>query len=207
MAIPMAYPAWSASRQPASPFNSISLSNSTLGIRLDLSVNSTHLKPGDGIAITLSEHNLHLSSNEVGAWWGWKDHGLRFAPGPGCPTADLPIGFFVLNGYYTKDSISNGHPLQLYMPGSAYWGSISCPEILSARSYVFDPESSLATIMGTCNPCSTVPIELQRQVAGLVDTTQSFHSPSTFYPFSHGVYTLVGGDEWGDLLLLHFTVS
>ncbi len=77
MAISLAYPAWLLSHLTASPHNGVSDSNSALGIRLDLSVNSTSLKPGDKIAITISERNLRLVPNEVRAASDWKIRGLN----------------------------------------------------------------------------------------------------------------------------------
>jgi hypothetical protein len=35
----------------------------------------------------------------------------------------------------------------------------------------------------------------------------SFSSNSQLTNFSPGVYTVVGGDEWGNLIVLHFMVA
>src|SRR3989442_15943900 len=80
MAISLAYPVWFLSQLTASPYNNVSNSNPALGIRLDLSVNSTSLKPGDTIAITISENNLRPIPNEVRAASDWKLQGLRLGP-------------------------------------------------------------------------------------------------------------------------------
>jgi hypothetical protein len=34
-----------------------------------------------------------------------------------------------------------------------------------------------------------------------------FNSKSTRIPFDPGIYTVVAGDEWGNLVILHFTVA
>ena len=39
---------------------------------------------------------------------------------------------------------------------------------------------------------------------GLMITTASNSQLTNFAP---GVYTVVGGDEWGNLIVLHFTVA
>jgi len=202
MAISLAYPAWLLSHLTASPYNTVSYSNPAVGLRLDLSVNSTSFNPGDDIAITINEHNLRLLPNEVRAASDWKLQGLSLGP---CGTVNRPIGFAVFHGNYTKDDISAGHPLQLYKPGTYF-----CPMILSGiNSYIFDPASNLANVMGTCtpNPCFKLPIEDQSEVAGSWgETILPFLGQATFHQFSPGVYTVAGGDEWGDILLLSFTV-
>src|SRR6266567_9248374 len=194
MAISLAYPAWLLSHLTASPHNGVSDSNSALGIRLDLSVNSTSLKPGDKIAITIRERNLRLVPNEVRAASAWKLQGLSLGP---CGTVNRPIGFAIFKGNYTRENLSAKHPLQLYQPGAYF-----CPMILSRiNSYVFEPLSNLADVEGF-----KLQIEDQTQVAGAwCEPILPFPGLATFHPFSPGVYTVVGGDEWGDLIVLHFT--
>ncbi len=202
MAISLAYPAWLLSHLTASPHNTVSDSNSALGIRLDLTVNSTSLKPGEMIAITLSEQNIRFFPNEVRAASDWKVQGLSLGP---CGTVNRPIGFAIFRGNYTTDNISAGHPLQLYKPGAYF-----CPAILSGiSSYVFDPANNLANVMGTCtpNPCFKLQIEDQSEFAGSWgETTLPFLSQATFHQFTPGVYTVAGGDEWGGILVLNFTI-
>lgn len=201
MAISLAYPVWFLSQLTASSYNNLSYSNPALGIRLDLSINSTSLKPGDKITITISENNLRLVPNEVRAASDWKLQGLSLGP---CGTVNHPIGFAILKGNYTKDNISIGHPLQLYQPGVFH-----CPMILSGiDSYAFDPASNLANVVGSCtpNPCFKLQIEDQALVAGSWSETLPFPGQASFHQFTPGVYTVAGGDEWGDLLVLNFTV-
>jgi len=202
MAMSLAYPAWLLSHLTASAFNTGSDSNSALGIRLDLSVNSTSLKSGDKIAITISERNLRLVPNEVQAASDWKIRGLSLGP---CGTVNLPIGFAILKGNYTKDNVSTGNPLQLYKPGVFF-----CPMILSGiNSYAFEPASNLANVVGSCtpNPCFKLPIGSHAQVAGSwSETIFPFLDQATFHQFSPCVYTVAGGDEWGGILVLNFTI-
>src|SRR4029077_2721584 len=112
--------------------------------------------------------------------------------------------FAILKGNYTKDNISIGHPLQLYQPGVFH-----CPMILSGiDSYAFDPASNLANFVGSCtpNPCFKLQIEDQALVAGSWSEILPFPGQASFHQFTPGVYTVAGGDEWGDLLVLNFTV-
>jgi len=177
-------------------------SNSGLGIRLDLSLSSISLKPGEKIAVTISENNLRPFPNEVRAASDWKFQGLSLGP---CGTVNRPIGFAIFKGNYTNENISAGHSLQLYL------GTYFCPMILSRiNSYVFEPLSNLADVGSGCapNPCFPLQIEGQTQVAGAWrEPILPFPGLATFHQFSPGVYTVAGGDEWGDLIVLHFTVS
>ena len=86
--------------------------------------------------------------------------------------------------------------------------------------YIFNPKSDVAqwvttgvyttcsnsctrtangTIVGECNPCDAI-----NQTAVMNETMML--KPSLFTS-SNGVYTIVGGDEWGQTVLLHFQVS
>ncbi len=97
-------------------------------------------------------------------------------------------------------------PLQLYKPGTYF-----CPMILSGiSSYIFAPGSDFVDIVGSCspNPCLRMNVQDQGRFAGSwSELIPPLPSLSIFNQFSPGVYTVAGGDEWGDLLVLNFTVS
>src|SRR6267378_2827060 len=195
MAVSLAYPLMLHPVLTASPYTAVSESNPTLGIRLDLSVNSTSLRQGDKLIVTLSEHNLRLLPNEVKAASNWKHPELSLGP---CGTVNFPIGFAIFQGGYAKDTIYAGKSLQLYNPGV-----YNCPMILSRIDwYAFDPSSSHTNVVGSCepNPCLELRVEDQVQIAGSWGDTPFFLGESTFHQFSPGVYTVAGGDEWGNLL-------
>jgi len=201
MAIPMAYPVWLASHQTASPYNAVSVSNPTLGVRLDLSVGSTSIKAGDDITITIGEHNTRSVENQIGTASNLKIQGLSLGP---C-AFDGPTGLAIMRGYYTKDSIATGLHLALWHPG-AY----SCPIYVGVDSYIFDPNSSLATVVTYQGPNTTFKLQTENRVhfsGSWTEGTQPFYEDAILQPFSRGMYTLVGGDEWGDILVLNFMVS
>ncbi len=203
MVISLAYPAWLLSHLTASPYNTVSYDNRALGVRLDLLVNSTHLKPGDGIAITIRESNMRFVPNELQARSNWMIRGLSLGA---CGTVNTPVGFAIFRGNYTEDNISRASPLQLYKPGTYF-----CPMILSGiSSYIFAPGSDFVDIVGSCspNPCLRMNVQDQGRFAGSwSELIPPLPSLSIFNQFSPGVYTVAGGDEWGDLLVLNFTVS
>jgi hypothetical protein len=73
------------------------------------------------------------------------------------------------------------------------------------NEYVFQPSSDVATIFqssGT-NPVSTENMNAEVQTNGYWMASQNLNE----YNFTPGVYTVVAGDEWGALVVLHFTVT
>lgn len=92
--------------------------------------------------------------------------------------------------------------MSLYDPDAIY----HCPGMLAyIMAYEFEPTSDNASIYGSCdpNPCMTgVKMNSELSVKG-----HWTGSPrSEFASFEPGLYTVVGGDEWGALAVLHFVV-
>ncbi|MDE1814904.1 MAG: hypothetical protein KGI05_09625, partial [Thaumarchaeota archaeon] len=86
----------------------------------------------------------------------------------------------------------------LYQPGM-----YSCPvSIAPTKGYKFDPTSDNA--VGRCDPfsscSSTGQIQFHTSFSGI-------WNDSSFHKFASGVYTIIGGDEWGHVTILHFTVT
>src|SRR2546428_5476502 len=131
---------------PASYFDSDSTTvKSVDGLALSLFLNSTRIRPGQGISITVQEKNTLSTVNNVSASTKWPLSGLSLGP---CGPLNFPLGVAFLQGYYTSSNVSAGKPLGLYQPGPYY-----CPMILSGISaYVFQPSSDRASVVGSCTP-------------------------------------------------------
>jgi len=189
--------------------NVSSHSNPSVGLRLELRVNSTSIKPGSGIAIGMSENNLRSSPNNVSTSANWR---FWWNPGP-CPNLDSPMSFAILRGYYANDNVSTGKPLELYpsISGPNY----GCgPGLARITSFIFDPSSNNAAVWGSCspNPCFKSQVSFLDEFNGSWTVEAPPHPTysgalETFSPFSEGTYTVVGSDEWSNLVVLHFTVS
>ena len=169
---------------------------------LDLmfSVNSTVISPNEGVGIAIQERNTLLESNNVSSVNDWPMQGMGLGP---CGSVNMPMGIEIFQGYYTSANVSTAHPLALYNPTATY----SCPLILSGvTSYLFQPLSDTAAIVGTCdpNPCFTIGIASSPSFDGY--WTSNAIQGSTFVAFPPGVYTVAGGDEWGALAVVHFAV-
>ena len=170
------------------------------GLALSLLLNSTRIRPGQGISITAQEKNTLSTVNNVSASADWPLRGLSVGP---CGPLNFPVGVAIVQGYYTSSSVSAGRPLNLYQPGPYY-----CPATLSGISaYVFQPSSDKASVVGSCppNPCFTENMSSTIGAKGY--WIENLLPGAAFSEFAPGLYTAVGGDEWGTLAVLHFLVA
>ena len=167
------------------------------GLLLGLSLNKTTIAPGQTIGITVYERNTRQETNNVSASDSWPVSGLSVGP---CGVTTMPMGIALYRGNWSTLTISGAQPLQLYKPGPYY-----CPALMGGiRAYVFQPISETAQVIGPCspNPCFTSNMSSTADVSGYWGT--SLIQFSDFFP---GVYTVVAGDEWGNVLLLRFEVG
>ena len=200
---------WGLSVEATNNVNNLSSdSNLSVGVRLDLLVNSTSLTLGDGIAIGMSLHNLRSSPNNVSTSANWK---FQWNLGP-CGNPNSPMSFAIFRGYYISDNVSAGKPLELYPPISGPF--FGCGPGVLIHSFIFDPSGDNASVWGSCspNPCFKWQMSSLDEFSGswTLETPPrptSFGTLGTFSPFSVGTYTVAGSDEWSDLAVLHFTVS
>jgi len=173
---------------------------SSYGLSLTLSLNSTTYHPGEQISVTINEKNILAVENNIHGADRWPVQGLRLGP---CRTV-YPFGISILQGYYDAKNVAAIAPLQLFDPNAMY----SCPAILAAVYYDFDfqPWSDVATIyLDNFEPYSINMIATVTS-AGFWTVTHG-HPTWIFSNFTPGIYTIVGGDEWGALVILHFTIS
>ena len=195
------------------------ISNSA-GLELSLSVNSTQLETNGTISLNVTEFNplpiaLNISSSThwpvSGLWWG-------------CGLYYFPDGVAVYRGYYGLNNLSTASALN-------FWAPIPCPVewvgngtsvgivgvLQNVTSYSFLPHSYNSSYAGFYTPSNSrtgqvvfgtfLPV---RMVAGTAISATSSNNFPTFGnslgSTATAVYTLVAGDEWGDLALLHFSV-
>jgi len=167
------------------------------GLLLGLSMNETTIAPGQTIGITVYERNTFQKTNNVSASDGWPVSGLSVGP---CGVTTMPMGIALYQGNWSMLTNSGAQPLQLYKPGPYY-----CPAIMGGvRAYVFQPTSVQAQVIGPCspNPCFISNMSSTIDARGYWST-----GLIQFSDFSPGVYTVVAGDEWGNVLLLRFEVG
>jgi len=174
-------------------------SKSSDGLSLSLSLNATTYQPGQPVTIVIDETNTLPKTNNVPTSNKWPLTALGVGP---CGPINYPFGIAVFKGNYTSLNVLSMTPLKLYNPTAMY----SCPAMLSGIStYEFEPLSDSAAIFQNSG---TSPVLTENMNSEIHSTGYWVTNPNeTLTDFDPGVYTVVGGDEWGDLVVAHFTVS
>jgi hypothetical protein len=168
------------------------------GLELSLTLNVTDVSAGHGIAATVEEANMGTAPLNVSASKDWPIQGLAVGP---CGSLNYPVGIAVLSGNYDVANVSSSVALQIYEP-AVY----ACPMVLTGiGGYLFQASSDNATVYGSCQPgpCLNETISATVSASGYWAGSIS----TTFTSFPTGVYTVVGGDEWGGIAILHFAVT
>ena len=177
--------------------NSVS-TNAINGLSLSLSLDGTTYKPSQLVSIILDETNMLLTTNNVPVADNLPSKELisGFTNEPSL----FPFGLAILRGNYTSSNYSTAKPLIIYDPIKGYIGT----QVVGPTSYVFQPSSDIANLVGG-NYNSNNGLKMQYKIS--VDRYWPNNKSTQYTKFSPGVYTVVAGDEWGALLVLHFTVS
>jgi hypothetical protein len=164
-------------------------------------LNSTVYQQGDSITVTIDEKNTLTTANNITAANEWP---VSYWLGAGsCNTLNYPFGIAVVQGYYDANSISAATPLKIFP-------LIYCPYESIAYSYNFQPSSDLAYINTSFgSEPSPIRMNINITLTGVWDnwTNTGSETVQAAINFPSGIYTLVGGDEWGTLVILHFRVS
>ncbi|MDA4116345.1 MAG: hypothetical protein OK442_07305 [Thaumarchaeota archaeon] len=177
--------------------SSTSATSAANGLQLSLSLNASGVSAGQWVTATVVETNTLTTPNNVSAAAEWPLANLAAGP---CGHMNEPVGIAVLSGNYDAGNISSGSALQVYQPGLTM-----CPMILSViNGYLFQPSSDNASVLGSCQsgPCFNETISARVSANGYWTETGN-----TFTNFPAGVYTVVAGDEWGGVAIVHFTVK
>jgi hypothetical protein len=178
--------------------------DSANGLFLSLLVYAKTFQPGQGISVLIDEQNTLATANNVTASDNWSLKGLGVGP---CGPVNYPMGVAIFQGNYTASNVSSAKPLQLYNPKGIYL----CPVLVLVSSYSFAPSSDTASVFGSCGNSNPNPCLTDFKVSSEITVTGYWTWPNgqqpTFGNFTPGVYTLVGGDEWGALAVLHFVVQ
>jgi hypothetical protein len=170
---------------------------SKYGLSLTLSLNSTTYQSGEQVSVTINERNILPIESKIHAASRWPVQGLSLGP---CGTLPYPFGISILQGYYDAKDVGAITPLQLFDPNAFY----HCPAMLGVVSYGFQPWSDVATIYPGNPELYSINMTTKATSSGFWTGSRP---NATFSNFTPGIYTVVGGDEWGALVILHFTIS
>jgi hypothetical protein len=189
--------------------NVTTTTNSTLGLSLSITVNTTVLRSGQAIAITLDEFNALDGFNNVTTSdnWAYSDfQGMPCTPDyPALP--NLPFSIAIVQGYYTESNLTGAVSLPIFSPPGAFYG---CPYMgPPPTEFDFYPSSDLTIVHTSGISGSSLINESATQTLSFNGYCAPYNSTSGTVQtinFSPGVYTIIGGDEWGQLAVLHFIV-
>jgi hypothetical protein len=184
-----------------------SLNASDVGAKNHLSLtmilDASTISPGQSVDLTIYVSNILGTANAVNASRDWPLSSLSLG---GCGTLNYPMGYAVYSGFYSASDISAATPLSIIHPGI-----YNCPAIFYIGSYVFSPSSTKATLVGSDgNVLFSDQMSAGTAISGYWTynpLTDPYGNDAHFHNFSSGVYTIAGGDEWGNLVILHFKVA
>ena len=186
-------------------FNDVNSASSASGngLSLSLSLDSTTYHPGQEVAIAIDIKNTLSVENDVPVSDNWSYPNLEIGPcdnGPG--GFGYPYGIAIFQGDYTSSEFSTATSLALY----DYSVPPSCPGPMPSSAFDFKPLSDIATVISGSSSLPDSTIGMNTQLAATRYWT-GVRPDTSEHGFGPGVYTVVGGDEWGNLVILHFTVT
>ncbi|MDE1853884.1 MAG: hypothetical protein KGI38_09095 [Thaumarchaeota archaeon] len=161
------------------------------GLLLTLAINESEVKSNGAFIIGISEYNPTTQQINMSRSNEWQIQGLSWGP---CDGGTYPFGIAIFRGYYTLSNISGAKNVLTY-------GMEFC---------VFHPDETAPSInpMSSLSPQSLPDLgqvyAMQGSTLNAGNFTSSVNSIGSNKP---GVYTVVAGDEWGDIAILHFYVK
>jgi hypothetical protein len=200
---------FSGYRTTAATVFSQTSASSTLsqGLRLSVAINSATLSSDQPLNVTLDDYNTGSSATSLQSSPSWPVSSLLSTQA--CPSQPAPLNSEIFSGYYSASNISSASPLQTGIPLSP----TQCPN-RSFSSFEFQPSSDIVTASGSSAAPTGVTYRMTVSVQYYgyyvskgIQTPANGTLPYNFVQFPSGTYTLAAGDEFGNLVLLCFTVG
>ena len=180
-------------------------SKSANGLSLSLSLDSNTYQSGQGVAIIVDEMNTLSKTNNVSISDQWplgESTGLLINMVL-CNAEVSPFRIAIFQGEYTSSDFKTAAPLILSDPKAIRL----CTMFVPPTAYAFKPFSDIAVVSPSGANDSSPQEGEQIRAEETLKGYWSNDSISQFNNFDPGVYTVVAGDEWGSLVVLHFTVT
>jgi len=180
-----------------------SSASSSSGLSLDLSVTSFN----GSVTINVEEYNTLGNTYNITAANNWPStqSSLFFPPCPDVWPPVLPVNFALFEGYYAQSNFTSAKALVI-QPDIGYSCTIAIGQPGVPRvSYIsFFPNSDRADIVPPGNDNSLIAISLSSNeyYTGGNGTTLT-----TSRSLSQGTYTAIATDEWGKVVIIHFTLT
>jgi hypothetical protein len=165
------------------PVSSASTPNPTTGLSLNLNLSTGY---NEWVILTVYEFNTSDRANNVSAAGSWPSNASLFQWVQESYEVNVGMaGYEILQGNYGLGNFTQGTALWLQPPPSLLGCCGSGGQ--SPTSYAFQPLSEANVLSGS--------------YAGY------FVGGSSYIPFPPGTYTVLAGDQWGEIAILHFTVA
>ena len=172
--------------------NGVGSNTSTTGqnsLELELGISRTSLHPGVTFSINANEYNTLNGLNNVSTEANWPMNDLQLGS---CGHSIYPFGIAIFGGVYAANNISEATQLQVFP-------DLPCPLFIrQITGYLFEPVNDSATIL----PGNTTPVSMDTQIS-----LSGFYSNGTQRSFPTGEYTVLAGDEWGDVAFQYFNIN
>jgi len=180
--------------------------NSSTGLEFLMSINSSTVQQGHNLNVFVGVYNPFNSTKSIDGASDWKvTNESEKGPSYDCAQND-PFRVEVMKGYYDLTNFSSGTPL-VFTVFEPPFGYNQCLIYVAAtnpqaeplfepdaqNNYNFSPYGSDAqwTYGGSNQPAVMSETDVLQPVV---------------FTNSTGVFTVVGGDEWGDLGIAHFSL-
>jgi hypothetical protein len=164
------------------PVSSASTLDPTTGLSLNLNLSTNS---NGWVILTVYESNTLDRANNVSAAQSWPRNTslFRWVQEPYEENVGM-AGYEILQGNYGLSNFTQGTALWLQPPPSLLG---CCGEAQLPTSYAFQPLGEANVLSGSF--------------------VGYFVGGSTYTPLYPGIYTVLAGDEWGDVAILHFIVA
>jgi hypothetical protein len=172
--------------------------NAPQNLQLRLSVNASSTGGSHGnmtVSIMVDEYNTLATANNVSKSTQWGLDGLSLGA---CGTQIYPFGVALYSGTYTAANVSKAEPLQVHPV-------VPCPMLIRLiTAYLFQPTSDLAVVLPSGPNATATPMSANVTATAVYAVGPPSSSSS---PLGPGTYTVAAGDEWGSVVVTHFTVG
>jgi hypothetical protein len=184
----------------------MSPSSSSNGLEFTMNLSPTAVYSGGAVDVQMNLYNALSVRNDVSPADNWAltnqsevSNSSSFGPGA-CIGSMGPYRVAVFNGFYGLNNYSGGAPLSIFpWPVQSPFNYCNFYVIehswLGSTNYLFEPQSNNATLSLPGQGSWTTPMSLTVVLKPLGVTLPA------------GQYTVVCGDEWGNLQIAHFTVE
>jgi hypothetical protein len=184
---------------PAESNSSLDPSN---GLRLGLTLSTSST---GALNVTVSEFNTldHVNDVTDGSGFPPATNRTDFYEWYGGICSNSPIGYEVVQGNYGENNFTQGTALAL-----AIQSPVQCAEVGGgSNNYISNPLSDVANLSRASSGFWIGSLVAYSGNPCFDDLDPGPSCPLSFVSFPPGTYSVVAGDEWGQIVVLHFTIQ